>query len=50
MLSFKGFNYIGFEPSPFEYNKLVLNTKPNSNYQIALSKNSGEDKFYISSE
>ena len=50
MLYSKEFNYIGFEPSPIEYKKLELNTASNNNYQLALSDNSREETFYISSE
>lgn len=42
--------YIGFEPSPNEYRCLSLNASDQKHFQVALSKESKKQKFYISSE
>lgn len=43
-------NYIGFEPSPVEFKCLKENVKPSTVHNLGLWKDSGELKFYISSQ
>lgn len=42
--------YIGFEPSPIEYENLIKNTYPSQVYNIGLWNEDSEINFYISSK
>tara|TARA_B100000242_G_C43046996_1_gene488785 strand:+ start:1197 stop:2018 length:822 start_codon:yes stop_codon:yes gene_type:complete len=46
----KKINYIGFEPSPKEFECLSINASTQKYEKIALSNSSKKQKFYISSE
>lgn len=43
-------DYIGFEPSPIEFQCLYENVSPSTAHNLALSKENAEIKFYISSQ
>ena len=43
-------NYIGFEPSPTEFNLLKENVYPHLVHNVGLWKETGELKFFVSSQ